>query len=410
MHMHHDGNEGAQLDPITRRKARIMLSSIVIPMLVLTVIGLFVLYPYGGDGVKKQPYLADGVSRVTGVVTTQPISQCRFKHGVDSPDLIESAVCAKVLSGKGEGTVVPVHIPPENKGVVRPGTKLKMFFDSSAVNQGTPYIYEDVERSFPIWILVGIYLAVVVLVAGRRGAAALVGLVTSVGVIFLFMIPALISGKPALLVTLVGAGAMMFLSVYLAHGVTIRTTTALLGTFIGLAITMGLATVGVDKAGLSGASSEDALSMMTYFPNVSLSALLMCGIVIAGLGALNDVAITQASAVWELFEANPTMPSGKLFSRAMRIGRDHIASTVYTLAFAYAGTALPTFIIASMIERPVMDLVLSSAIAEEIVRTLVASIGLVLAIPATTVIGTFFVTWIHATNSPDVRTTLEQDM
>ena len=121
-------------------------------------------------------------------------------------------------------------------------------------------------------------------------------------------------------------------------------------------------------------------------PGLSLRALLTCGMVVAGLGVLNDVTITQASSVWELHAANPSLGRARLFTGGMRIGRDHIASTVYTLAFAYAGTALPLILAASLIDRGVSETMLSGEIAEEIVRTLVSSIGLVLAIPATTAI------------------------
>ena len=121
-------------------------------------------------------------------------------------------------------------------------------------------------------------------------------------------------------------------------------------------------------------------------PGLSLRALLTCGMVIAGLGVLNDVTITQASSVWELHAANPLLSRTRLFTGGMRIGRDHIASTVYTLAFAYAGTALPLILAASLMDRAVLDTMLSGEIAEEIVRTLISSIGLVLAIPATTAI------------------------
>lgn len=395
MHVHHD--QDVRLDKHSRHQARIILACVVIPLLIATIIGAVVTFPYGGAAVDKTPYLDNGVTRARGVVVDKPLRSCQFADELGGSDLLSSAVCVKITHGKGTGVIVPVHVPPENKSVATPGTKLKLFYEPSAVTEGTPYIYDDVQRTVPLAVLVALYVGLVVVVAGRRGAAALVGLATSLLVVVFYLIPALISGQSALVVSVVGAAAMMFLSVYLAHGITIRTTTALLGTFLGVAVTLWLATTSVTWAGLSGGTSDDALYMQSYFPNVSLSALLTCGIVIAGLGALNDVAITQASAVWELFAANPTMKPTTLFSRAMRIGRDHIASTVYTLAFAYVGTALPTFIIAATVDRPVMDLVMSSTIAEEIVRTMVASIGLILAIPATTAMGTFFVTWIHAT-------------
>lgn len=122
-------------------------------------------------------------------------------------------------------------------------------------------------------------------------------------------------------------------------------------------------------------------------PDLNLSAVVMTGVIIAGLGVLNDVTITQASAVWELHESSPTMGPARLFARAMRIGRDHIASTVYTIAFATAGAALPVLLLIYLYEQPLLNVLQSEAISEEIIRTLVGSIGLVLAVPLTTAIG-----------------------
>jgi len=124
---------------------------------------------------------------------------------------------------------------------------------------------------------------------------------------------------------------------------------------------------------------------------------VLCGIIVAGLGVLNDVTITQASAVWELHQISPEMPARTLFASAMRIGRDHIASTVYTIVFAYAGASLPLLLLFEIYQRPALDIVTSGVIAEEVVRTLVGAIGLILAVPVTTAIG---VGIVKASNNP----------
>ena len=306
-----------------------------------------------------------------------------------------------MLEGQWKGKVVPVRVPEESKSAIRIGTAVWMIYDTDAMATGTPFLFTDIKRGNALAIMGLLYVIIVGAVAGKRGFLALLGLAASTLVIVFFILPSLMAGKPPMLVTLVGVGAIMFLSVYLAHGITIRTTTALLGTLLGLIVTVLLAYAGTRAAGLSGASDEDALILGTQLPALALPSLFICGIVVAGLGALNDVTITQASAVWELDETDPQMPRRKLFSRAMRIGRDHIASTVYTLAFAYVGTALPTLILAMLSQRPFLELLTVSQIAEEIVRTLVASIGLVLAIPATTAVGTFLVKFVR-TSSPSL--------
>jgi len=152
-----------------------------------------------------------------------------------------------------------------------------------------------------------------------------------------------------------------------------------------------LAAWATDAANLAGVGNHDAATLVNMSDRISISGIILCGLIISGLGVLNDVTITQSSAVWELYELAPETTARKLFSSAMRIGRDHIASTVYTIAFAYAGAALPILIIVMLYDRPLLDTLTSAELSEEVVRTLVGSIGLVLAIPVTTLIAVLVV-------------------
>ena len=178
---------------------------------------------------------------------------------------------------------------------------------------------------------------------------------------------------------------------YFAHGFSARTSTALLGTMFGLAITALLAAWATDAANLAGVGSHDSAALANISDNISISGIILCGLIISGLGVLNDVTITQSSAVWELWELAPETSARQLFTSAMRIGRDHIASTVYTIAFAYAGAALPVLILVMLYERPLGDALTSAELSEEVIRTLVGSVGLVLAIPVTTLIAVLVV-------------------
>lgn len=247
------------------------------------------------------------------------------------------------------------------------------------------YYYFDADRKVPLGLLLVLYLVVVALVARGRGLRAVVGLVAGVAVIVLFMFPAILGGQDPVLVALVGGSAMIFPCVYFAHGISVRTTTAILGTFGGLAVTVVLALVAGRPSGMTGTDGDAAMPLFGQTPTLSLSAIFLAGVVISGLGALNDVTITQASSAWEPRAAMPEASRWEIFTATMRIGRDHIASTVYTLAYAYIGSALPT-LVASTIERPLLDTLSSGEIASEVFRTLVASTGLVLAIPLTTAI------------------------
>jgi uncharacterized membrane protein len=176
----------------------------------------------------------------------------------------------------------------------------------------------------------------------------------------------------------------MFVVLYLAHGPSTRTSTALTGTLLGLLVTAAVGGLAVHAARLTGLSSDENALLSSVSANVNLHGLVTCGLIVAGLGVLNDVTITQTSAVWELRAAAPDMGRSALFTRAMRIGRDHIASSVYTIVFAYAGAALPTLMLIELYPRPLTDILASEDIAEEIVRTLSSAIGLVLAVPITT--------------------------
>ncbi|MBM7825576.1 putative membrane protein [Arcanobacterium pluranimalium] len=373
-HSHsHSHSAPLDLDPKARKKIVRLLSAIIIPMAIITVIAMVALWPSAGESrVGTHPLNAPGTSKVVGEISAIGATD---QNG-------QTPVKMKV-----EGVEVPVSVPLEivNNGL-RVGDEVQALFTPDSISTGTAYVFVDFHRSTPLILIVVIYVLVVALVARGKGLAALVGLAASLAVVVLFLLPALMAGKPAFLVVAVGSAAMMFASIYFAHGISIRTTTAVLGTFAGLMITAVAAVISIGTTKLTGTYSDAAISLTGYLPDVSMQQILLAGMVLAGLGALNDVTITQVSTVWELHAANPAASRQQLVRQGMIVGRDHIASTVYTLAFAYVGTALPLLMAAALIDRGFLDFFVIGEVAEEIVRTLVASIGLVLAIPMTTAI------------------------
>jgi YibE/F-like protein len=199
------------------------------------------------------------------------------------------------------------------------------------------------------------------------------------------MFPALIAGTNPIMVGLIGSAAIMFVALYAAHGFSARTTTALVGTLFGLILIALLGYGATTWAHLTGVAAEDDYVLAAAAPDLRLTSVVICGIIVAGLGVLNDVTITQASAVWELADQGASQQ--RLFSRAMRIGRDHIASTVYTIAFATAGTSLAVLLLIKINNRPLLDVLMTERFAAEVLGILVGSIGLVLAVPLTTAVG-----------------------
>lgn len=254
----------------------------------------------------------------------------------------------------------------------------------------TSYGVSGVFRGLPLLVLAVLFVAVVVWVGRIRGLLALVALGVSAFLLLAFILPALVTGQPGVAVALVGSSAIMFVILFFVHGLTMRTTAALVGTLCGILIMAGISLIAVHTTRLSGLGDESAGFLSAVATQIDFRGLLTCAIIIAGLGILNDVTITQASAVWELRAAAPAMPRSEIFARAMRIGRDHIASTVYTVFFSYVGAALSVLLLLYLYDRPVLSLLTREDIAVELVRTFCGSIGLVLAVPITTWVAVIF--------------------
>jgi uncharacterized membrane protein len=250
--------------------------------------------------------------------------------------------------------------------------------------EGFEYVYLDPDRRGPLLLLAMLFAGAVIALGGWRGVASLVGLIATLLVLFLFVIPAIVDGRDPLLVSLVGSVLIAFAALYLSHGVEPRTTVALLGTLGGLACAAILAVVFMDLAQITGLASEEALYLSAVGTEFDLRGLILGGMIIGALGAIDDMTITQASAVWELRAADRGMPSGSLQRAGMRIGRDHVASTVNTLVLAYAGASMPILILFLLSDQPATTVASGEIVATEIVRSLVGSIGLVASVPITT--------------------------
>jgi uncharacterized membrane protein len=262
----------------------------------------------------------------------------------------------------------------------------------AALGQDAAYAFVDFSRAVPLQLLALAFAVLVVGVGRWRGLAAMAGLALGYLTVLKFMLPALRAGQDPALVAFLGCVAIMLVILYLAHGVSAKTTTAFLGTVAGLAVTAALARWSVGAAYLTGLNGDESLTLTQIVGQGTLAGVVLCGIILAGLGILNDVTVTQASAVFELREHAPHLSAARLFASGMRIGRDHLASTVYTIAFAYAGAALPTLLLIEVYARPLGQVLTGGEIAEEVVRTLVGGIGLVLAIPLTTAVAALVVT------------------
>ena len=249
---------------------------------------------------------------------------------------------------------------------------------------GPAYSFYDFQRGTPMLLLALAFVAIVILFARVRGFLSLAGLGLSLALVLLFVVPAILDGKSPLAVAIVGSLAVALITIPLAHGAGPKTLAALLGTAASLLLTAVLALVFTKAAHLTGFSSEEATFLQLAGANLSLEGLLLAGMVIAALGVLDDVTVSQASTVLALRSANPTLRFRELFSVAQRVGRDHVSATVNTLVLAYVGASLPVLLIFSSSDLGIGEALSTEVVAKEVVATLVGSIGLIAAVPLTT--------------------------
>lgn len=248
----------------------------------------------------------------------------------------------------------------------------------------TQYGFYEYQREKPLLLLGAAFVIFAIAIGRRAGLQALVALALSIFVLVKFMLPAIVDGRNPLVVALVGASAVMFLALYLSHGINVRTTSAAIGTVASLCLTGLVAWAAVRAAKFTGLTGDDASYLRATSNNIDLKGLLLAGVIIGALGVLDDVTVTQSSAVWELHQANPELGFAGRYSAAMRIGRDHIASVVNTLVLAYAGAALPLLLLFTQAGTPLAEVFNGEPVATEIVRMLAGSIGLIAAVPITT--------------------------
>jgi uncharacterized membrane protein len=388
---------------VAPRAQRLLLLA-VSPFVLATLVGLIWFWP-GGDrselrqgGFNAKEFKAF-VSEVTPKECPDVPGQENFACSTLTLELVEG-------EDKGESFQLNFSSGPGTRNV-REGDEIivgTVDQPQAETAPGSPaqskYFFIDFDRRLPlIWLALS-FSVVVIALSRWRGLAALAGVAISLLVLARFVLPAILEGSSPLAVAIVGGSVIMFLALYLAHGLNAATTTAVLGTLASLFLTGLLAVLFVNVSIFTGAGSEEAAFLQINQSQVNLQGLLLASIIIGTLGVLDDVTVTQASAVWELRRANPTYGIRELYASAIRIGRAHIASTVNTLVLAYAGASLPLMILFSVSNRPLGQVLNTEIVAEEIVRTLVGSIGLVASVPITTGLASLVVTSSHRAPLP----------
>ncbi|MEE1812312.1 YibE/F family protein [Streptomyces sp. BE133] len=386
--------------PVSKHLRKV-IAAVLIPFAGAVVAGLVVLWPGGapphertGVGFDRQTQQGkvvniDKVDCKDVNAAQTPISGETTPPSGSGPGLCEKAT-VEVTTGHDKGRTFVEIVQPDAPRQLHEGQGVVVAYAPDAPRD-LQYSVTDVNRKFPMTLLAGIFALVVIAVGRMRGVMALVALAVSFAVLTLFILPAILQGSNPLLVAVVGASAIMLIALYMCHGLTARTSVAVIGTLISLLLIGLLGSLFIGWASLTGNTDDNTGLIHGLYPHIDMSGLLLAGVIIGSLGVLDDVTVTQTSAVWELHQANPTMGARGLYRAGIRIGRDHIASVVNTLVLAYAGAALPLLLLFSIAQSSVGTVTNSELVAEEIVRTLVGSIGLVASVPVTTVLAALVV-------------------
>jgi uncharacterized membrane protein len=377
--------------------------AVIVPLALVTVAALIWMWPQ-----TPQPTGAPAaeMTRVTGTVIGIDLKPCvqqpawpgepaAAQGAGGTPPKADPKKCGdarvRLTSGADAGQIVTTVLPNG------PGTQTFAVDDkvillrtpaapdagTGAATDGNGYQLSDHNRSSPLWLIAGAFVLAVIAFGRWRGVTALIGLAVTFVLLLKFLIPAIMAGEPPLPAAIVCAATIMLAVLYLTHGFTVATSIAVIGTLASLTLTGLLAWAAIGLTHLSGNTDDSALNLSLSY-QINLQGLLLASIIIGSLGVLDDVTVTQSVTVAELAQANPSYGFRQLYGAATRVGRAHIASVINTIILAYAGAALPLLLLFSVGRQPLSEVVTGPIIAQEIVRSVAGTLGLIAAVPITT--------------------------
>ena len=367
------------------RRVRMLLAAALVPVALAILIGLWVTWP--GDQPRSKVDVGFGQRPVQGQVLAATSAPCT--SGATGAGQPKKCISLNVLltDGDSPGVMIQQVLPDEpSTPHFTAGDAIVLAYTGGNPSEAESYQIQDFQRGSSMLWLVALFAAAVLLLGRWRGLASLLALGLSFLVLAVYLFPAVLTGASPVVVGVLAAGVIMFGVLYLTHGFSAQTSSAVLGTVLSLALIGVLGTAFSAATRLTGLDDDTAKLIGVLGHGIDARGLLLAGMVIGALGVLDDVTVTQTSAVWELRRANPELGFRALYTSALRIGRDHISSAVNTLALAYTGAALPILLIFSLSGQGFGTMVTTQDIAQEVVRALVGSIGLVAAVPITTAI------------------------
>ncbi|WP_229051579.1 YibE/F family protein [Aeromicrobium sp. Leaf350] len=369
------GHSHARPAPESARLRRIAVL-VIAPIAVLTIAAMVWLWP-SGDVAGAEELAGEQVDGRIVSIEAQP---CEEELTEDTNGCGTAQV--RLDSGPEEGRTIEVDLPNGSGApTIADGDAVVVLVSDTP--EGDLYSVVDHQRGSEMWVLVLVSVLALLAFGRWRGLSAVGGLVVTFGILLWFIVPAILAGESPVLVALVGSAAIMVSVLYLTHGLTLATTVAVLGTTASFALTGLLAAVSVAALHLTGVTDDLSMAVGSTY-DVDMRGLLLAGIVIGTLGVLDDITVTQAATVDELARANPDYGTLQLYRAATRVGRAHIASVVNTIILAYAGSSLPVLVLVVADNGSLAEVLTDQFLAQEIVRSLVGTLGLIAAVPITT--------------------------
>jgi len=335
----------------------------------------------------NQPFEETLEGTVVGIVEEKEIGEGEEKH-------LYQELRVLITKGSLEDRTIRIksgEFASANLPQYKEGDKLVINYTKDLEGSDLFYISDYIRRDVLLYLFI-IFTISAVVVGKVWGITSILGMGFSFLIIFKFILPQIINGADPVLIAIIGSVFIIPVTFYLSHGFNKKTHIAIVGTVITLIITGLLATIFVKLSNLTGFASEEAGFLQFEKGGlINMRGLLLAGIIIGTLGILDDVTVSQSAIVFQLNEANKKLGFKRLYGQAMKVGHDHVSSMVNTLVLVYTGAAMPLLLLFINNPHPFSEIINYEIIADEVVRTLVGSIGLILAVPVTTFLAVYLI-------------------
>lgn len=372
------------------------------PVIVASAIALIAAFGFAVWGIPYffRPVELSGPSATFGSQSARALVTAIVDEGqieLDGRSQLYQVLRAEVLEGEFKGIPFDVDYGRRNmrfdSARFEPGDEVYLLINQLPDNTITAY-YDDYVRWRPLLLLFAAFVASILVLGRWKGLRSLLALAFSMLVIIGYIVPHILAGEDPVKVSLIGSTVLLGLTLYLTYGWNLKTHASVLSMLLTLSIAGALALLFVGLTRLTGYGDESSMFLMQFSTvQIDPRGLLLGGMIIGSLGVLDDLVTSQSAAVVEIHDANPALGFRRVFEKAMRVGRDHVAATVNTLVLAYTGASLPLLLMFTLAQGSYGYLLNSEFIAEEVVRTLVGSLALIAAVPLSTFIATALIVY-----------------